>query len=66
MRGYRTQFLREGECGNLSTGLGTQIGAGGPLGNGRQWFSWVHRDDAVSMIMEAIKDSTWQVPARPQ
>jgi hypothetical protein len=28
---------------------------GGPLGTGRQWFSWIHRDDVVNLILEAIK-----------
>ena len=31
-----------------------QMGAGGPIGSGRQWFSWVHRDDLVNIIIEAI------------
>ena len=28
---------------------------GGPLGNGRQWLSWIHRDDAVGLITLALE-----------
>jgi uncharacterized protein (TIGR01777 family) len=31
-----------------------KIFAGGPLGNGRQWFSWIHREDLVNLIIDAI------------
>ena len=34
-----------------------QMFAGGPIGTGKQWFSWVHREDVVSMIISAIENS---------
>jgi hypothetical protein len=31
--------------------------AGGPIGTGRQWFSWIHRDDLVNLILFALNHS---------
>ncbi|XP_052186434.1 epimerase family protein SDR39U1 homolog, chloroplastic isoform X2 [Diospyros lotus] len=34
--------------------------AGGPLGNGRQWFSWIHLDDIVNLIYEALSNPSYE------
>jgi len=33
--------------------LPVESGVGGPLGSGRQWMSWIHVDDLVSILIEA-------------
>jgi uncharacterized protein len=33
-----------------------QVFAGGPLGSGEQWVSWIHRDDLVNLILKALID----------
>ena len=33
---------------------------GGPIGSGKQWFSWVHRDDVVKLIIQAITNTQMQ------
>lgn len=34
-----------------------QLFAGGPLGTGKQWFSWVHIDDLVNLIISTLTQS---------
>ncbi len=31
---------------------------GGPLGSGKQWFSWIHRDDVLGIIKFLLEDET--------
>ena len=33
-----------------------QIGGGGKIGTGKQWFSWIHRDDLVDLIIFALSN----------
>jgi uncharacterized protein len=35
---------------------------GGPLGSGRQWFSWVHLDDLVAIYRRALDDESLAGP----
>ena len=35
-----------------------KLGVGGPIGNGRQWFSWIDRDDALRFVMWAIDNES--------
>ena len=60
--GVRLVILRIGIVLANGGALGKMIGpfkmfAGGPIGSGRQWFSWIHRDDLVNLIASAISNS---------
>lgn len=35
-----------------------RLGLGALLGDGRQWFSWIHRDDLVSIILRCLETSS--------
>lgn len=60
--GIRTCLLRTGivlarEGGVLAQmWLPFSMGLGGVMGSGQQWFSWIHRDDLIGIIMHCIKN----------
>jgi uncharacterized protein (TIGR01777 family) len=35
---------------------------GGPIGNGKQWFSWIHMDDEVGIIKFALENDSLSGP----
>lgn len=39
-----------------------RMGAGGVLGSGRQWMSWIHLDDLVSMMLWALENPACRGP----
>ncbi|BAZ30691.1 hypothetical protein NIES4074_31530 [Cylindrospermum sp. NIES-4074] len=57
--GVRLVILRFGIVLGNGGALGKMIPpfklfAGGPIGSGRQWFSWIHLDDIVNLILQAL------------
>jgi len=36
-----------------------RAGLGGPMGDGNQWMSWIHRTDLCNLINESVKNSAW-------
>jgi len=39
-----------------------RLGAGGPVAGGRQYISWIHRDDLIGIILAALADERWRGP----
>jgi uncharacterized protein len=57
--GVRLVILRFGIVLGTGGALGKMITpfklfAGGPIGSGRQWFTWIHLDDLVNLILQAL------------
>ncbi len=64
--GVRTVKLRTGVVMTMEGGAlpklaqPIRLGAGGPVGSGQQYISWIHIDDLCQMYMQAITDESWQ------
>jgi len=39
-----------------------KLGAGGPMGSGRQYWSWIHRDDWVELVVFAVDHAAVRGP----
>ncbi len=60
--GTRLVIIRTGIVLGMGGAIGKMITpfkmfAGGPIGTGRQWFAWIHRDDLVNLIITALRRS---------
>lgn len=66
--GIRTVRLRIGLVLGPKGGLlarmlpAFRLGLGGPFGAGRNWMSWIHRDDLVRLIAHCIADDALSGP----
>ncbi|RKN84049.1 TIGR01777 family oxidoreductase [Paenibacillus ginsengarvi] len=59
----RTGVVLAGDGGALPLmALPFKLGAGGKVGSGRQWMSWIHADDIVRLIRHCIENAEVQGP----
>ncbi len=42
--------------------LPARLGLGGPLGSGRQWWSWIHLEDLVRAVRHSLEDNELRGP----
>jgi uncharacterized protein (TIGR01777 family) len=59
----RTGVVLDPDGGALAQMLSPfRLGVGGPVAGGRQYVSWIHRDDLVSILAAALADERWDGP----
>ena len=57
---FRIGIVLEAEGGALGKMLPIfKIGLGGPIGDGKQWMSWIHRSDLCGLIIKSLVDKNF-------
>jgi len=57
---FRIGIVLEADGGALGKMLPIfKVGLGGPIGDGTQWMSWIHRSDLCSLITQALVDKKY-------
>lgn len=58
---FRTGVILEKDAGALpKIAAPIKFGFGAPLGDGKQWTSWIHIDDVAEMYLKGIEDEALQ------
>ena len=57
---FRIGIVLEADGGALAKMLPVfKVGLGGPIGDGLQWMSWIHRTDVCALITKALVDKKY-------